>query len=128
MEAPKAHSFDHGIGTDEAYQGLSNGTQAVSSYAWEDGSQGRKADFTHQKVKMNSFHSPKPVRLLASASFGGFAGRGALRASFAIHARLFRQGGACVKLALIRDLLPGAVALDGSFFNGFISLELIRIG
>ncbi|PLW17922.1 hypothetical protein PCASD_17129 [Puccinia coronata f. sp. avenae] len=49
--------------------------------AWEDESQAGKESFSHQKAK--SFHARNPT-LLASPSFGGLAGRGALRARLAI--------------------------------------------
>ncbi|PLW28614.1 hypothetical protein PCANC_24594, partial [Puccinia coronata f. sp. avenae] len=48
---------------------------------WEEGSPLTKANFSHQNPK--SFHARNPT-LLASPSFGGLAGRGALRARLAI--------------------------------------------
>jgi hypothetical protein len=57
--------------------------------AWEDESQGGKANFSHQKAK--SFQA-KYATLLASPSFGGLAGRGALRAGLAIPGPSDKEG------------------------------------
>ncbi|PLW09048.1 hypothetical protein PCANC_23599 [Puccinia coronata f. sp. avenae] len=61
----------------------------MPAIAWEDESQGGKANFSHQKAK--SFQA-KYATLLASPSFGGLAGRGALRAGLAIPGPSDKEG------------------------------------